>query len=110
MPGKYVLRKTSDGQFMFNLNAANGEVILTSERYVAKSGAENGIKSCRANSGSASNYEKRSGAPGRYHFVLKAQNHEIIGTSEQYTSETARDNGIASCMANGPSAPAEDHV
>ncbi len=30
---------------MFNLKAANGEVILTSERYTAKANAENGIDS-----------------------------------------------------------------
>lgn len=108
MASKYVLKKSSDGQFMFNLNAANGEVILTSERYTGKAGALNGIQSCRTNSGAMSNYEKRSGSPGRYYFVLKAQNREIIGTSEQYTSEAGRDNGIASCIANGPNAPTED--
>jgi hypothetical protein len=33
MPGKYILKRTSDSQFMFNLKASNGETILTSERY-----------------------------------------------------------------------------
>lgn len=110
MPGKYVLRKTTDGQFMFNLKAANGEIILTSERYTEKPSATNGIQACRTNSGTPSNYEKRSGEPGRFHFVLKAQNREIIGTSEQYTSEAARDNGIASCMTNGPTAATDDQT
>jgi uncharacterized protein YegP (UPF0339 family) len=107
MAGKYVLKRTTDGQFMFNLKAANGEVILTSERYTAKTGALNGIQSCRTNSGTPSNYEKR-GLPGGYYFVLKAQNREIIGTSETYFSEAARDVGIASCIANGPNAPIDD--
>jgi len=110
MAGKYVLKKATDGQFMFNLKAGNGETILTSERYRAKQGALNGIQSCKTNSGSNSNYEKRSGASGRYHFVLKAMNHEIIGTSEQYSSEAARDNGIASCMTNGPGAVTDDQA
>ena len=47
MPGTYALKKTTDGQFMFNLKAGNGEVILTSERYTAKASAENGIASVR---------------------------------------------------------------
>ena len=50
MAAKYVLKKTSDGQFMFNLKAENGEIILTSERYKAKDGANNGIESVKTNS------------------------------------------------------------
>jgi uncharacterized protein YegP (UPF0339 family) len=110
MAGKYVLKKTTDGQFLFNLKAGNGETILTSERYRQKQGAVNGIQSCKTNSGTSKNYEKRSGASGRYHFVLKATNYEIIGTSEQYSSEAARDNGIVSCMTNGPSAVTDDQA
>lgn len=33
MAGKFVLQHTADGQYLFNLQAANGEVVLTSERY-----------------------------------------------------------------------------
>ena len=50
MTAKYDLKKSSDGQFMFNLKAGNGEVILTSELYTTKASAENGIKSVRTNS------------------------------------------------------------
>ncbi len=38
---KYELKPTSDDQFMFNLLAGNGQVILTSERCKQKAGAEN---------------------------------------------------------------------
>ena len=31
MAGKFVIKKSSDGQFRFNLKAGNGEIILTSE-------------------------------------------------------------------------------
>jgi uncharacterized protein YegP (UPF0339 family) len=48
MPGKFVLKKSGD-QFMFNLKAANGEVIATSERYKTKEGALNGIESVKTN-------------------------------------------------------------
>ena len=50
MSARYEIRRSSDRQYYFNLKAGNGEVILTSERYVTKSGAENGIASCRVNS------------------------------------------------------------
>jgi uncharacterized protein YegP (UPF0339 family) len=48
MPGKFVLKKSGD-QFMFNLKAANGEVIATSERYKTKESALNGIESVKTN-------------------------------------------------------------
>ena len=43
----YTLKRTSDGQFMFNLHAPNHEVIATSERYTTKQAAENGIEAVR---------------------------------------------------------------
>ena len=43
--GFYELKVAKDGQFMFNLKAANGQVILTSELYKTKASAENGIAS-----------------------------------------------------------------
>jgi len=42
--------------------------------------------------------------------VLKAGNHEIIGSSEGYNSEAARDNGIASVKANAATAVVEDET
>ena len=50
MAGKFELKKAKDGQFMFNLKATNGQVILTSELYKTKASAENGIESVRKNS------------------------------------------------------------
>ena len=43
----YELKKTSDGQYMFNLRAPNHEVIATSERYTTKQAALQGIESVR---------------------------------------------------------------
>ena len=37
------------------------------------------------------------------YFVLKAANGQVIGTSEMYSSEAARDSGIASVQSNSPS-------
>lgn len=44
----------------------------------------------------------RSDADGQWYFVLKAANHEVIATSEGYTTKAAMLNGIASVQANGP--------
>ena len=43
--GHYELKTAKDGQFMFNLIATNGQVILTSELYKTKAEAKNGIAS-----------------------------------------------------------------
>jgi uncharacterized protein YegP (UPF0339 family) len=46
---KFVLKKGSSGKFHFNLLAANGQVIATSETYESKSAAMNGIESVKKN-------------------------------------------------------------
>lgn len=110
MAGKYVLKKTTDGQFMFNLKAGNGEIILTSERYTSKSGAENGIESVRTNSPHDERYERKKSASNQPYFVLKAVNGQVIGKSEMYSSESARETGIASVKTNGPGSPVDDQA
>lgn len=108
MAAKYELKKSANGQFMFNLKAGNGEVILTSEMYTAKVSAENGIASVRTNSPNDSQYERKSSTANQPYFVLKAANHEVIGRSEMYSSEQAMENGIESVKANGPGAVVDD--
>jgi uncharacterized protein YegP (UPF0339 family) len=108
MAGWFELSKSSDGQFRFVLKAGNGEIILTSELYTTKSAAENGIASVRTNSSVAERYEKKTAANGKYHFNLKAANHQVIGTSQMYASEQSRETGITSVKTNGPSTSLKD--
>ncbi len=49
MAGKFVLTKTKNDGYHFNLKAANGEVILSSQTYVSKAGAEEGIAPVKVN-------------------------------------------------------------
>ena|SRR5688572_25583867 len=101
MAGWYELSKSKDNQFKFVLKAANSEIILTSELYGTKASAEKGIASVRSNCGTDTGYELKSSRNGKLFFNLKAANEQIIGTSEMYESERAREVGIASVMANG---------
>ncbi len=107
MAAKYVLSR-SGSQYRFVLKAGNGETILTSERYTQKAGAENGIASVKANAANDARYVRKSASDGSPMFNLRSGNNEVIGTSETYSSEAAREAGIASVKANGPSAPTED--
>ena len=108
MAARFELRKSSDGQFMFNLIAPNGEVILTSERYTAKSSAEDGIDSVKTNAPLDERYDRRTSTSNEPYFVLKAANGEIIGRSEMYSSTGAMENGIASVKKNAPEAGVDD--
>lgn len=106
MAGKFVV-KTSGEQFMFNLQAANGQVILTSERYTSRDGALSGIASVRVNAPIARRYERHTSSAGEPYFVLKAGNGEVIGRSEMYSSASAMENGIESVKKNAPEASVE---
>lgn len=110
MAGKYDLKKSSNGKFMFNLKAGNGQIILTSEMYEAKSGAENGIESVRKNGGEEKRFERRESKKKEPYFVLKAGNGQVIGRSEMYSSNAAMENGIASVMKNAADAKTDDQT
>jgi uncharacterized protein YegP (UPF0339 family) len=62
MAGKFVLKRASNGKFHFNLQAANGEIIATSELYESKASAEKGIESVRVNAPQAA-LDDRSDQP-----------------------------------------------
>ena len=53
MASHFELKNAANGQFMFNLKAGNGEIILTSETYKSKESALNGIESVRKNAAGA---------------------------------------------------------
>jgi uncharacterized protein YegP (UPF0339 family) len=49
MAGKFVVKKGASGKYHFNLVAANGQVIATSEAYEHKQSALHGIESVKEN-------------------------------------------------------------
>jgi uncharacterized protein YegP (UPF0339 family) len=102
MPGFYELKSTSSGQASFVLKADNDRVILRSESYTSVAAAEKGIASVRTNSVIADRFEIAIAKDGSPYFNLKGANGEIIGTSQMYKSEAARDKGIESVKTNGP--------
>ena len=108
MAGKFVLKKTKTGNFLFNLVASNGQNILSSESYKSRSAALNGIESVRKNAGKASNFEERRGSNNKPYFVLLASNKEVIGKSQMYASASNMRSGMASVKANARSAALED--
>jgi uncharacterized protein YegP (UPF0339 family) len=106
--GHFELKTAAGGKFAFNLKAANNQVILTSETYSSKPGAQGGIASVKSNAPKDSQYERKTAKDGSPYFVLKAQNGETIGKSEMYSSASALENGIASVKTNAPGAEIKD--
>jgi len=107
---EFVILKGASGQFHFNLKAGNGEVILSSQMYAAKAGAQGGIESVKVNSQEDARFERKKSKAGEPFFVLKAANGEILGKSEMYSSKSSMENGIASVMKNAPVAVIDDQA
>jgi len=107
---KFELKQGGSSQFMFNLKAANGEVILTSELYKEKQTAIDGIESVKANASDDARYERKTAANGQPYFVLKAINGQTVGKSEMYSSAKAMEHGIDSVRRVAVSARITDNT
>jgi uncharacterized protein YegP (UPF0339 family) len=108
MAGYYELKVAKNGEYFFNLVAGNGQNILKSEMYSSRSAAENGIASVQANCGEDGQYECKESSNGKTYFVLKAKNHQVIGQSQMYESESGCENGMASVKTNGSTTDVRD--
>lgn len=114
--GKFHILQTASG-FRFDLKAANGQTIATSEVYSTKAAAVAGAESVAKAApvakladltvgGEATNpkfelYEDRA---GEFRFRLKARNGEPIAASEGYKAKASCMNGIESVRKNAPDA------
>ena len=115
--GKFLLKKVNTG-FKFDLKAANGETIATSEVYTTENAAKAGIESVKVNAPAAGVEDTTAGAEsvkcpkfeiyldkaGEYRFRLKATNGQIIAVSEGYKAKHGCENGIKSVKNNAPDA------
>ena len=108
MAAKFEIKKAKNGQFMFNLKASNGEIILTSEMYKKKGSCKKGIKSVRVNARVHEHFKTLTAKNGEPYFVLRAGNNQVIGKSEMYSSTRSLENGIRSVKQNAPGAVVVD--
>ena len=108
MASRFELKKAKGGQFMFNLIASNGRVVLTSERYRSKASAVNGIKSVKKHAKAVKNFERGKTKNGGTKFVLKASNGEPIGRSQTYKGSSGCSGGISSVKRCAPGGRVED--
>jgi len=120
--GKFVMKATKTG-VKFDLKAANGETIATSEVYSSKVSCLRGIKSVQMCAPVASvenqtvegyatgkhpKFEVYTDKSGEFRFRLKARNGQIIAVSEGYKALASCLNGIESVKKNAPEAPIQE--
>lgn len=118
MAGKFVVSKTKNDGYKFNLKAANGEIIATSEVYSGLDACKNGVESVKKAALSPvedqtvegfapvknPKYEVYKDKADEFRFRLKASNGQIIVTGESYVSKAGCLNGIKSIGKNAPDA------
>ena len=115
--GEYIIKKTSNDGFVFNIVANNKEIIGTSQTYKSKAAAKVGIESIKKNANveiedqTLQKYEEKKNPKweiyldkaNEYRFRLKAINGEIIIASQGYTAKSSAKNGIDSIRRNADS-------
>lgn len=109
MRAKFVIAKSRNEKFFFNLKAANGEVILTSQMYESKAKALDGVSSTKANAWMDERYERKTASDHEHYFDLKAANHQVIERSEMYHSASALEEGISAVKKVAATALIEEH-
>lgn len=86
----------STAGFRFNLHAQNGETVLSSESYTTKAAAWNGAFAIQDAAALEASFTIKTATDNRYYFTLTAENGQVVGVSQMYTTRTAAQNGIAS--------------
>lgn len=102
MPGKFEVFKDKAGEFRFRLKAANGQIILASEGYKAKSSYMNGIESLRTNSQVPDRLVGKKTRSGKLSFNVTATNGQVVGTSQSYKLDSGCRNGMRASPRTRP--------
>ena len=89
------LFRGNDDQLYFSLRAANGQRVLASEGYSSEAAAKNGIASVLENGLEQARFELKESSDGGFYFNLRAGNHQVVGTSEIYSSKSAAVAGMS---------------
>jgi uncharacterized protein YegP (UPF0339 family) len=110
MKARYEIKWAANQERYFLLKAPNGEIIIRSECYKSLAGCENGISSCREHAPYDRFYGRGVATSGKPFFHLKAANNRIVGQSEHYETEEARETGIAAVKRYAPQAEKIDHT
>lgn len=99
-----VYQSGKNNDFRFRLKADNGQIILSSEGYTTKAACLNGIESVKKNSSDPKRITKSQTPTKMFRFSVSAANSQVIGTSQNYKSESGRNKGVQSVAKNAAKA------
>lgn len=117
--GKFVLRKVATG-YKFDLRAANGYTVATSEVYATGAACRKGVQSVKKNLPCAALADLTEGKAepvgnpkvevyadkaGDFRFRLRSRNGKIIAVSDPYTTKSACLSGLESARRSAVDAP-----
>ena len=118
---KFVIRRVATG-VKFDLKAANGETIATSEVYATAAACRKGILSVKKAADAPvldltgaetatpnPRFELYQDKTGDFRFRLRSRNGKIIAISEPYSTKAACRAGIDSVRVNAPHAETEEN-
>ncbi len=90
-----------DGEWYFNLKAANHQVVLRSAGgYSTRTAALNAILSVLDNGEREDRFEQRTAANGEYYFILEARNGRTVAVSETYVTYANAHRGMLAVIRN----------
>lgn len=100
--------KGKSQKFFFRLRANNGQIVLKSQGYMQKSGAQRGVESVRKNVAREGGIERFEGKNGKHYFRVVATNKQVVASSEGYESARGAAAGMTSVKKNASAATVED--
>ena len=119
---RFEIKRTSDGKYVFNVRAANTQIIAKSQTYSSMAACKNGIASVGANAAIAAiedqtlqtineercpKFQIYYDKAGQFRFNLIATNGQnILSCTQGYTQKASCKNGIRSVITNA-NAPIE---
>jgi len=121
--GKFLIKQTASGGYVFNLLAGNGQVIAVSQTYKARTYCVAGAKSVQVNAPIAAvedqtvegyaaaknpKFEIYTDKKGEFRFRLKARNGQIVASGEGYKEKSSCLNGVESVRKNAAEGKMED--
>lgn len=121
MMSKFVLRRIASG-YKFDLHAANGQTIASSEVYATRAACLKGIESVRkaaplapvedlteqGRTVSNPKFQLFLDKSGLFRFRLRSRNGKIIAASDGYLTGSGCENGIRSVRENAPDAAVDE--
>jgi len=94
MAGKFEVYKDNKGEFRFRLKSGNHQNVLASEGYTSRNACLNGIESVKKNCADPKRFEMNATPSGKFRFNLTAVNGQVIGSSQNYASESGCRDGM----------------